>query len=310
MFMSFSNKQQASHYYPSEFQEEIYFQRTKRNHFWLGGVDGQEKLKSLKVGVAGLGGMGSNLAEIMVRLGVGHIKIADPDTIEVSNLNRQVIANMNTVGKKKAEASAAELRTIAKDFELVVYDQGITQENAEEFVSDIDVLINEVDVGPLRVHQWLHQAARKRNIPVYSGFIIGVGTHVYKFQGHEYTFEDFMGNDAEEILNPTPKFLADTFLAPEPSYLLNKDVRDRFQKTIETNSIPIFGASTFASQSIIVVRVIADFLGLAETLGGVVTPLMPNYIKFDPLDLNLQICDARQRPISKSSKLKNSMPSL
>ena len=75
---SFSNTKLASNDYPAQFDEQAYLERTKRNHFWLGGIEGQQKLKDLRVGIAGLGGMGSNLAEIMLRLGVGHIKIADP----------------------------------------------------------------------------------------------------------------------------------------------------------------------------------------------------------------------------------------
>ncbi|MCB9072052.1 MAG: ThiF family adenylyltransferase [Bdellovibrionaceae bacterium] len=292
--MTFLNTQRASHHFAPELNEEIYFQRTKRNHFWLNGLAGQQKLKDLRVGIAGLGGMGSNIAEIMVRLGVGHIKIADPDTIEISNINRQVIANKETVGCKKAHASFKELRTIATDFELVVYDQGITEDNAEEFVEDLDVLINEVDVGPLYVHQWLHQAARKNNIPIYSGFIIGIGTHIYKFQGSAYTFEEFMQFNQEQIKKPTADFLADVFLKPEPDYLCDREVREKFQKTIESNNIPIFGASTFASQSVIAVRVIADYLQLHKNLGGVETPVMPYFIKLDPLDLCLKVCDARE----------------
>ena len=70
--------------------------------------------------------MGSNLAEIMVRLGVGHIKIADPDIIETSNLNRQVIASKNTLGMKKAQPRLWNLETFVKILKLVVYEDGIT----------------------------------------------------------------------------------------------------------------------------------------------------------------------------------------
>jgi molybdopterin/thiamine biosynthesis adenylyltransferase len=295
----FSQTRLAAKTYSAQFDQARYLERTKRNHYWLGGVDAQNKLRDLRVGVAGLGGMGSNLAEILVRLGVGHIKITDPDTIEHSNLNRQVIANRNTIGMKKAEASALELRNIAEDFELVVYDDGLTKENAEEFVSDLDVIVDEIDVFPFRAHVWLHQAARKRNLALYSGFIIGLGTHVYKFQGSDYTFEDFMLHNEAEMDNPSASFLIDRLFNPPPTYMTDKAKLKDFTKTIEDKSVPIFGTSTYASQSLLAIRLITDVLGLDEKWGAPKTPTMPKFMKLDPFDLSLQVCDIREtKPLS------------
>lgn len=291
----------AANVYSPVFNEEKYFERTQRNHFWLGGTEGQNRLKNLRVGIAGLGGMGSNLAEIMVRLGVGHIKIADPDTIDFSNINRQVIANRNTVGMKKAEASSRELRTIADDFELVVYDDGITEKNAEDFVKDLDIIIDEIDVFPLQAHVWLHQAARKRNLPLYSGFIIGMGTHVYKFQGSGYTFEDFMLNDKKQLEKPSFDFLVDRFINPAPSYLQAPEVLQKFSDVSKATSVPIFGATTYISQSLIAVRLVSDYLGLSEKIGGIKTPVMPQFIALDPLTLSLQICEVDKGRIRRVS---------
>jgi molybdopterin/thiamine biosynthesis adenylyltransferase len=289
----------ATRTYAPTFNEKAYNERTQRNHFWLGGLEGQSNLKNLKVGIAGLGGMGSNLAEIMVRLGVGHIKIADPDTIDFSNINRQVIANRNTVGVKKTRASASELRNIAEDYELVVYEDGITEANVEEFVSDLDLIIDEIDVFPLQAHVWLHQAARKKNLPLYSGYIIGMGTHVYKFQGSQYTFEDFMLNDKKQIEKPTLEFLVDRFINPAPAYMNNPDTIEAFCDSAKKTSVPIFGATTYLSQSLIAVRIISDQLQLHKKLGGAPTPLMPQFISLDPLTLTLQICEVDKGKIRK-----------
>jgi molybdopterin/thiamine biosynthesis adenylyltransferase len=282
--------------YEMNFDEEFYFERTKRNHHWIGGKDGQLKLRDMKVGIAGLGGMGSNLAEIMVRLGVGHVKIADPDIIEASNLNRQVIANKKTIGVKKAIASANELRNITEDFELVVYDDGITESNAKEFVSDLDVIIDEIDVFPFRPHVWLHGEANKKNIPLYSGFIIGLGTHVYKFQGTDYTFEDFMENNVDQIDKPSAEFMMDRLFNPPPMYLQNREEQKAFGSTIDDQTVPIFGATTFISHSLLAIRLITDFLNLNEKLGGKKTPVMPEFMKLDPFDMDFQICDITKLP--------------
>jgi molybdopterin/thiamine biosynthesis adenylyltransferase len=293
----FTQTAKASQTYAAKYSEKEYLERTKRNHYWLGGPEGQKKLRDMKVGVAGLGGMGSNLAEIMVRLGVGHIKIADFDTIEHSNINRQVIANKNTIGMKKAHAAAAEFRNIAEDFELVVYDDGLTKQNAEEFVSDLDVIIDEIDVFPFRAHVWLHQAARKKNLPLYSGFIIGLGTHVYKFQGSDYTFEDFMLNNEKEMDNPSSEFMMDRLFNPPPSYLEDPKARKIFAQTIDDKTVPIFGATTYISHSLLAIRVITDYLDLNKTLGGMKTPLMPKFMKLDPFDLTMQVCEVKNRSL-------------
>lgn len=293
--MTVFRSEKAHQHLHMNFDEKFYLTRTKRNHFWLGGVEGQMKLNKLRVGVAGLGGMGSNLAEIMVRLGVGHIKIADPDTIDISNLNRQVIANRNTIGKKKSSSSVEELRNIAEDFELVVYEDGITEENAEEFASDLDIIIDEIDVFPLMAHVWLHRAANKRNIPLYSGFIIGLGTHIYKFQGTDYTFEDFMENNMDEMKSPSLPFIVERFAKPYPSYLQSEESLKKFINVCEEDSVPIFGASTFMSHSLLAIRLIADYLDLSSRLDIVKTPVMPEFIKMDPLTMSLDICNIKNR---------------
>lgn len=284
----------AKEHYAANFDEQKYLERTKRNHYWLGGPKGQLRLKNLRVGVAGLGGMGSNLAEIMVRLGVGHIKIADPDIIEASNLNRQVIANSQTLGMKKAMASANELRNISNDFELMVYDDGITRDNVADFVRDLDIIIDEIDVFPFRPHIWLHQEARKFKIPLYSGYIIGLGTHVYKFQGSDYTFEDFMKYNEKEIDRPSAEFMMDRLFNPPPTYLSDPYKQYHFSKTIEDRTVPIFGATTYISHSLIAIRLIVDALDLHELHGGPKTPLMPKFMKLDPFDLTFKVYDIRE----------------
>ena len=288
---SFSNTKKAAKIFTSEFDRPTYLERTRRNRYWLKNEEGQMRLQKLRVGIAGLGGMGSNIAEILVRLGVGHIKIADPDVIEASNINRQVIANRQTLGQKKAYASAAELRAISTDYELVVYDDGITQENAEEFVSDLDVVVDEIDVAPLMPHVWLHREAQKKNLPIYSGFIIGMGTHIYKYQGTDYTFEHFVGEQAEMYTKPTLEFIFELFCTPRPTYLNSPKTKSDFLKSAAESSIPIFGASTYAAQSCLVIRMISDVMNFSESMGIPATPIMPRFIKLDPLDFTFKVCE-------------------
>ena len=96
-----------------------YAQFTDRN---LGFVDAAEqaRLRAGRVLVIGVGGMGGAAVQALARMGIGALTLADIDTFEVSNLNRQVFANLDTVGQDKAQATAAALRRINPGLELQV----------------------------------------------------------------------------------------------------------------------------------------------------------------------------------------------
>lgn len=97
-----------------------YAEFTNRN---LGFIDaaGQDTLRSATVFVCGTGGMGGAAVLALARAGVGKLILADIDTFEIGNMNRQVFAFMDTVGRHKAEATAEIIRTINPEIETVVY---------------------------------------------------------------------------------------------------------------------------------------------------------------------------------------------
>jgi molybdopterin/thiamine biosynthesis adenylyltransferase len=289
MTKKFSPKDQYS-YYSSSFNEEFYERRTIRNQFWFGGKKGQNIIRNLCIGVAGLGGMGSNIAETLIRHGVGHLKIADNDTIEITNINRQVIANKNTLGKLKTEASVAELRSIAEDFELEVYNKGVNKESISSFIDGCDAVIDEIDVFSLEAHILLHEECRKKNIPVYSAFTIGLGIHFYKFQGSDFTFEKFLNFTDEQIKNPTADLLISRFLNPTPSYLDKKFIT-KFKSEINDGNVPILGTACLLGHSIVCLRVLLDLLqnsNYPELFKfKEATPLMPEFLIIDPVNFSL-----------------------
>lgn len=264
----------------------FYLERTKRNQFWTGGIDGQMQLRSLKIGVAGLGGMGSNIAEMLVRLGVGHLRIADPDTIEISNFNRQVIANLKTVGMGKLEASVNELLNIDPDLELAKYPEGINAENAESFVQGLDIVINEIDV--LHIDKQIHllEAARKYKVPVYTSLVVGVGVHLYKYSPtSEFTPRDLLG---KLLTDSSLDQLIATLGEPLPRYLEGANL-EAFKQDVQTKGgIPIFGASTYLGQSLLVIRALADHGCLRASGSLPPTPCLPDFLVLDPLTLELK----------------------
>jgi tRNA A37 threonylcarbamoyladenosine dehydratase len=144
-------------------QEPGIFDRTEK----LIGEDGLEILKKSRVILFGVGGVGSFVAEGLIRSGVGFLTIVDKDVIEVTNLNRQIMANVKTIGKKKVEAMARRLIAINPLCMVHPIHQCYTPENSEKFhLQDYDYVIDAVDMVTAKIDIILKSQANK--VPVIS----------------------------------------------------------------------------------------------------------------------------------------------
>lgn len=123
----------------------------------------REILGRAKVGVAGLGGLGSNVICHLVRAGIGRFVAADFDVVSASNLNRQFFFS-DQVGMKKTAALAANLRRINPDAELDFRDLRLTAENTPELFRECDVVVEAFDKAEAKT--MLIGAMAKTNIPV------------------------------------------------------------------------------------------------------------------------------------------------
>ncbi|HCC48102.1 MAG TPA: thiamine biosynthesis protein ThiF [Elusimicrobia bacterium] len=114
-------------------------------------------LRSATVGVAGAGGLGSNVAVSLARAGVGRLILADFDKIEPSNLNRQQFA-VRQIGKRKAAALAANLKLIAPFTAVKAYDAKVGPANIEKLFGGADILIEAFDRAEekgMLINAWL-----------------------------------------------------------------------------------------------------------------------------------------------------------
>lgn len=109
------------------------------------GLTGQVKLKQARVAVIGAGGLGCPIIQYLAACGVGTIGIVDFDTIEHSNLHRQVLYTPQDVGKKKAEVAKARALQQNPDVVIEVFDCALRDENAEEILSQFDLIIDGCD---------------------------------------------------------------------------------------------------------------------------------------------------------------------
>ena len=131
---------------------------------------GEEAVKVLgnaRVAVFGLGGVGGNCVEALARAGVGHLTLIDADTVDETNLNRQLIALTSTVGEDKVEAAKKRLLDINPDCKITARKLFFLPENAAEFdFSRFDYLADAVDTVSAKLA--LIEAAKRAGIPVIS----------------------------------------------------------------------------------------------------------------------------------------------
>ena len=114
------------------------------------GLEGQRKLKNSSVLIIGTGGLGSPVSLYLAAAGIGRIGLVDYDTVDSSNLQRQVIHGTSTVGKLKVESARAKLLDLNPDIRIDVYNEPYTSENAMRIAKDYDIILDGTDNFPTR----------------------------------------------------------------------------------------------------------------------------------------------------------------
>jgi molybdopterin/thiamine biosynthesis adenylyltransferase len=135
------------------------------------GEEGQEKLKEARVLIAGAGGLGSPAAIYLTAAGIGSIRIVDHDTVELSNLNRQILHWHEDRGKSKVESAKEKLVRLNPDVKVEAIGDTVTEANIDHLVSDCNLIVDAMDNLPTRY--LLNKAAIENNIPFFHGAIYG-----------------------------------------------------------------------------------------------------------------------------------------
>ena len=135
------------------------------------GEEGQEKLKQAKVIIAGGGGLGSPSSIYLAAAGVGTIRIVDHGSVELSNLNRQVLHWDEDIGRRKVASAAEKLKRLNPGVEIEAIEEVITEVNVSQLVADFDLIVDAMDNLPTRY--LLNKAAIDKNIPFFHGAVYG-----------------------------------------------------------------------------------------------------------------------------------------
>jgi molybdopterin-synthase adenylyltransferase len=142
-----------------------------RRQMMLFGEEGQEQLKKSTIVIAGAGGLGSPVALYLAVAGVGTIKIVDNDTVEQSNLNRQILHNDGDIGKKKVDSAAETLQAINPDITVWAIHTTIDKKNVKSLVGNAHGIVDAMDNFPTRY--LLNDIAITKKIPLFHGAVRG-----------------------------------------------------------------------------------------------------------------------------------------
>jgi molybdopterin/thiamine biosynthesis adenylyltransferase/rhodanese-related sulfurtransferase len=159
------------------------------------GVAGQAKLLQSKVLLLGAGGLGSPAALYLAAAGVGTLGIVDMDEVDASNLQRQILHNIDRVGERKVDSAKKTLTMLNPDINVVTYDTRLAASNIIDIISGYDVIVDGADNFPSRY--LLNDASVKLGIPVVHGSI-------FRFEGMVSVFHPLRGPTYRDMVPEPP----------------------------------------------------------------------------------------------------------
>ena len=164
------------------------------------GVEGQAKLLASKVLMLGAGGLGSPAALYLAAAGVGTIGVVDMDEVDASNLQRQILHNVDRIGDRKVDSAKKTLTMLNPDVNVVTYDTRLDASNIMDIIAGYDVIVDGADNFPSRY--LLNDASVKLGIPVVHGSI-------FRFEGMVTVFDPKNGPTYRDMVpEPPPAELA------------------------------------------------------------------------------------------------------
>jgi len=159
------------------------------------GEAGQQKLLASKVLLLGAGGLGSPAALYLAAAGVGTIGIVDMDVVDASNLQRQILHNVDRIGERKVDSAKKTLTALNPDVNVITYDVRLDASNIEDVISGFDLVVDGADNFPIRY--MLNDASVKLGIPVVHGSI-------FRFEGQVTVFDPRNGPTYRDMLPEPP----------------------------------------------------------------------------------------------------------
>lgn len=211
------------------------------------GEEGQLKLLSSKVLVIGAGGLGAPVLMYLAAAGVGTLGVVDFDTVDMSNLQRQIIHSTEEIGQPKTRSAAERIELLNPEIEVIEHRTRLGPNNAEELFAQYDLIVDGSDNFTARYVT--NETAHKLKKPLVSAALV-------RFEGQLSTYKAFETGPCYRCLFPEP---------PDPELIPRCD------------TVGIFGAVAGVMGSLQATEVLKELLGLGTSMAG-------QLLLFDALD--------------------------
>ncbi|GIQ67745.1 ThiF family adenylyltransferase [Xylanibacillus composti] len=220
------------------------------------------KLKESRIAIAGCGCIGGFSAELLTRLGIGALRIADPDIFDVTNINRQCAATHETVGMPKVDAMRKHLQAIQPEINLDMWNESVMESNADAFVADADYVVDAIDYFAFPHAVALHRAARRHGKPVITAAALGFGTSVLAFHPQGMTLEAYVGIDESTPLHELEGAVipASRYATHLPSYVTAEQIK----AWLQSRHIPTISVGQALGPGVLVSKLVLHLLGRQE----------------------------------------------
>jgi len=169
-----------------------YDEAYSRNIGWLTREE-QQRLRGKRIAIAGLGGVGGAHLLTLARLGVGAFNIADLDTFDYVNFNRQAGAFVSTLGQAKTDVLLRMDKDINPELDIKVFGRGIGVDNVDRFLENVDLYVDGLDFFVFAARALVFDRCHTRRIPAVTAAPLGMGSAVLCFMPGHMSFEDYFG---------------------------------------------------------------------------------------------------------------------
>lgn len=161
-----------------------------RNIGWVTEVE-QEILRTKRIAIAGLGGVGGSHLLTLSRLGIGSFNIADFDLFEIQNFNRQAGACVSHLNRPKVDVMAEMALDINPELDVRKFPGGVTDENLDQFLDGVDLYVDSLDFFALEIRNTVFAACEAKGIPAVTAAPLGMGAALLVFMPGKMSFEDY-----------------------------------------------------------------------------------------------------------------------
>jgi pimeloyl-ACP methyl ester carboxylesterase/molybdopterin/thiamine biosynthesis adenylyltransferase len=239
-------------------------------------VDEQARLHTSTVAIAGLGGIGGNVALILARMGIGRFRLCDFDAFEATNINRQAGARLDTLGRSKCEVMREEILKINSAAEIHVVDAPFTAELGPAFLEGAQIAVDAIDFYEIDAHVAFHRATRKHGLYTLMGSPVGFSACLQVYAPDQMSFEEYCG--ISEDMNPVEKQLRyATGVVPELAHIDYYDVSRADSKTdFIARTGPAVASAVLMAASLVATEVVLLLLRRRPPLA------IPYTQQFDP----------------------------